>query len=147
MNSVFVTLTGILLLGGCNQQQHRLGVAIYTPVEMTDVLKTRKELDEMDSAAAEDADARKLFNTAVAAESACKSVQVFELPQKTNAAARRETVPHSLELIHGSDPPERWSYSLHYNGDFGAVVSNEHELAKQVCTIVKGEGGTIAQSH
>ncbi len=147
----------LLFVVACDQELHNpfshrptrvtLVVQMYTPIETVDVIKTPKDFDELDAAEQKDAEAKKLFHTAFATESACQGIELLELlPKPGKSATEIKKLPHSLVIVYDSRPPGHWSYNLNYNAEFGAMVDSEHEVAKQVCQIIKRTGGVIGQT-
>jgi hypothetical protein len=150
--SASVIFACMLLFVGCDQELHNpfsssrvvlLAVKIYRPDE-TAVFKrgtipTPEELD------ANEAEGKKLFSTAFATESICHGIEILKLVKPGASPEEVMTLGDSLVILYDSRSPGHWSYSLNYHGNnFGAVVDNEHEVAKQVCQVIKGTGGMVS---
>jgi hypothetical protein len=85
---------------------------------------------------------RKAFKTAFASESACEGVQLREITEQEHIVPA--DTPGYLEIDYLS--PKLWRYSVRVDVEtLTGSVTNEREIAAQVCRIVKGTGGTLKQ--
>jgi hypothetical protein len=124
----------------------KLFVATCRP-DLMGVVKKGTDIPTSEELDANDEEGKMLFRTAFATESACQGIDLTEqLPKPYTLPTDVKKLPHSLVLLYDRRSPGHWAYSLNYNGDFGAVASSEHEVAKQVCQIIRKTGGSYHQA-
>jgi hypothetical protein len=86
-----------------------------------------------------------IFRTAFAAEPECQGVRLQSLTAKERSTPIKDIDGYlSLSFLN----PGTWFYQVNVKGNMlSARVMSDREIAKDVCRIVKGSGGELADSE
>jgi hypothetical protein len=82
-----------------------------------------------------------MFSAAFTSESACEGVTLKFLTEQERTVPVKDIEGYLAIWFSG---PQQWRYEFNHNGHFAeTTVNDQWEVAREVCRIAKGKGGTL----